>query len=78
MIFPVSSDMKHDVVQLQAQAFVKIRSLDAFKNRNRLYFVMSDSPIRLLYLVTGLVQDFVQQALFSETQAIRSGWGNYV
>ena len=31
------------------------------------------NPVCLLYCV---IQDFVQKALFSEIQAIRSGWGN--
>ena len=38
-------------------------------------FSLMDSLICLLYRV---IQDFVQKALFSEIQAIRSGGGNCV
>ena len=38
-------------------------------------FHLMSSTICLFHSV---VQDFVQKALFSEIQAIRSGWGNYV
>ena len=37
------------------------------------FFCLMCSPVCLLYLV---MQDFKQQALFSEIQEIR--WGNYV
>ena len=39
------------------------------------FFCPMGSSIYLLYCA---IQDFVQKALFSEIQAIRSGWGNYV
>ena len=39
------------------------------------FFCLMYSPICLLY---PFIQDFVQKAPFSEIQAIRSGWGNYV
>ena len=40
-----------------------------------IFICLMHSPVCLLCLV---IQDFVQKALFSEIQANRCGWGNYV
>ena len=52
---------------------MKKRPISAY-NQVPFFFLMC-SPICVLCLV---IQDFIQEALFSKIQVIRTEWGNYV
>ena len=42
------------------------------------FFIQLSSMFSLICLLYRVIQDFVQRALFSEIQAVRSEWGKYV